>query len=224
MKTLLSIILVLVIAGGAYWLWNKRSEMTVSPSPSPSVSSTGTPGQTISDGTITVQVPVNYGLAVNQNQVPVHSYIPPCDEGFNYCVYYNGNLYQGTNFESAGVRIQKRPELNTKLACIITEPAGYSGLAPTSYNGSGYATSVFSPLSDAGAGHSASGALYRLFLANSSTCYEFETRVGQTQFANYPSGTIKQFTASNETDLQNQLKSIVTSLSLPNSQKVTFPQ
>src|SRR5258708_11997428 len=55
----------------------------------------------------------------------------------------------------------------------------------------GYTTSVFSPIGDAAAGHYASGALYRLYLQDSSTCYEFETRLGQTQFANYPAGDRK---------------------------------
>ena len=150
------------------------------------------------------------------------SYIPPCDPSFNYCLYYNGLAYKDTNFESAGLRVQKRTDLKTQSACVSTMPSGFTGIKVVTANGPDYATSMFSPLSDAGAGHYALGAEYRLWYSNS--CYEFETRIGQTQFANYPAGTIEQFTSANQTDVTAQLQAMLNAVTLNNGEHVSFPQ
>lgn len=176
---------------------------------------------TLAGGQIAVSYPADFGLAVTSTQVQVHSYIPPCDQDFDYCLYYNGSAYQGTNFESAGIRISQRADLKTETACAKTVPAGYTRMTPALYNGSGYTTSAFGPLGDAAAGHYANGTLYRLFFGN-NTCYEFETRIGETQFANYPAGTISQFTDAERSDLISRLRSIIDSTSL-NAASVIFP-
>ncbi len=177
--------------------------------------------QTVSDGTITVGYPSDFGLAKNATQVLVHAYIPPCDENFDYCLYYNGAAYTGTNFESAGVRIAKRADLATASLCLQTLPNGYtSGLTPKITTGSDYQTSVFSPLGDGATGHYASGALYRL--AYGSACYEFETRIGETQFANYPAGTIQEFTTADRAAVQAKLDAIATGVTLPGGGHITF--
>jgi hypothetical protein len=179
--------------------------------------------QSISDGTITVYYPSSdFGLAVTKEQVLVTSYIPPCDEGFDYCLYYVGNAFKGTNFESAGLRIQKRPDLTAETQCLNTQPSGYSGLVPATFSSSDYATSAFSPVGGAGAGHFASGSLYRLYYNRG--CWEFETRVGQSQFLNYPSGTIREFTASDEQSLISRLRQILSGVRIPSGETVSFPK
>jgi len=52
--------------------------------------------QTVSDGVIKISIPSSeFGLAVTPEQIMVTSYIPPCDENFDYRLYYN-NLVPDT--------------------------------------------------------------------------------------------------------------------------------
>ena len=220
--TFMAVVIVVIIA--VLWYLDKGwDKSTDAPSPSPSVSATATavPTQSVSDGTIKFTYGSDYGLATTPAQVLVTSYIPSCDPGFNYCLYYDGSAYKGTNFDSAGLRVQKRADLKTQSACLSTMPSGFAGIVPVTANGPDYATSVFSPLGDAGAGHYASGAEYRLWYVNS--CYEFETRIGQTQFANYPAGSIQQFTDADNANVQAGLMSMLDSITLSNNEQVSFP-
>lgn len=163
-----------------------------------------------------------YAVAVTPEQILVQSYIPPCDSGFDYCFYLTDDAYDGTNFESAGLRVKQRSDLRTKTACLQTQPSGYSNLVPRMGAGAGYATSVFGPLSDAATGHYASGALYRLSFG--LTCFEFETRVGESQFANYPAGSIKKFRGTEREDVFSQLSALLNSVTIVSSgAKPQFP-
>lgn len=174
--------------------------------------------KSISDGTITVGYPsAGWGLATNPTQILVTSYIPSCSQDFNYCLYYTGSEYKGTNFESAGLRIQKRADLATERTCTNTPPEGFdASVQPTStHSENEYASSVFANVGDAAAGHMASGALYRLYVRSNSSCYEFETRVGQTQYANYPEGSIEQFTTADQAALEAQMQAVLKNISLP---------
>jgi hypothetical protein len=217
------ILLVLIIAG--VWLW--RSGLGLGPvgfSPSPTASVNN---QSISDGTITVSYQGGeFGLATTPGQILVNSYIPPCDSNFDYCLYYNGSAYRGTNFESAGLRIKKRTDLSAERLCLNAPPEGFSATTTPAATASTntYSTSVFSPVGDAAAGHFSKGSLYRLYLRGTSTCYEFETRVGQSQFQNYPSGTIKEFTAADQANVEAKLRSILNTVTLKNGERVMFPQ
>ncbi|WP_371067884.1 hypothetical protein, partial [Salmonella enterica] len=120
------------------------------------------------------------------------SYIPPCIDGFEYCLYYNGQDYVGTNLESVGLSILKRNDLKNITTCLNTAPQGYN-MKSTSISTS---SSVFSPLGDAAAGHYSSGESYRLYKNN--MCYEFQTRIGLTRYENYPEGSIKKFSDADE--------------------------
>ncbi len=184
--------------------------------------SAGAPNSAYEDGTITVPVPADFTLATTADEVAVQGVIPPCDEGFAACIYFSGSEYDGTNLESAGIRISLRPDLPTRDACLGTQPTGYDELVPNIGAAAGYATSVFAGLGDGGAGHYAAGDLYRLAVAGS--CYEFETRIGQTQFANYDPGTIQEFTADDEAALRSALAAIVNGVTLADGAPVTFPE
>ena len=236
---LVFIIVIAVIAAGFLWMINSSNKngAMISANSSSSASSntvptlvlntpTGTAAsgtESISDGTITIAYPgADFGLATSQTQVTVRSYIPPCDPDFNYCLYYIGTAYQGTNFDSAGIRVEKRADLTTQVACLTIPPTGFANFTPTSTTIGDYSVSEFTPLGDAGAGHFAKGALYRL--EYNGSCYEFETRIGQSQFANYPSGTIQQFTAADEANVQTEIVGILNSITLPSSETVNFPQ
>lgn len=213
-RNLIAILVVLLIIVAAIWLY-----MGAFANPTPPVDNTGSTAtttlpQSISDGIVTVAYNGDeFGLAVNTNQILVNSYIPPCSENFDYCFYYVGGAYNGTNFDSAGLRIDKRTDLTTEAQCLTTQPDGYSNLKPVTATSTTYATSKFSPIGDAGAGHIAVGDLYRLY--TSSKCYELETRIGTTQFANYPAGTIEEFTDADKATVTGKLGALLKSVSLP---------
>ena len=223
------VIVLLVIALGALWYWQTNAPTQQSPgTTSTTTTNSSTPpstSQTTSDGTIAFATPSDFGLAVTKDQVPIKSYIPPCEENFNYCLYYNGSDYQGTNFESAGLSIVKRADLNTEATCLNTPPMGYdTSIKPNNTNAaSGYATSVFENIGDAAAGHYASGALYRLYIASNAKCYEFLLRIGETQFANYPAGSIKEFTDADRTTLGQELTALLQSITFANGQPISWP-
>lgn len=220
MKTrniIILIVLILIIAA-AVWFWKPGAMQT-----GPVASSIPAFDQSISDGTITFSYPsAEFGLATNKTQVLVHSYIPPCNENFNYCIYYTGKQYDGTNFESAGIRVQKRTDFTGETACLNTPLSGFGeSIKPDSTkSASSYSSSIFSSVGDAAAGHYAVGSLYRLFVKSNSSCYEFETRIGQTQFANYPPGAIKEFTTDDMKNVQSKLAQIIQQVSLKSGEKI----
>jgi hypothetical protein len=235
----LFIIVVVVLTAGFLWFVNSGSQNgTITPANSVSSTSSntaptlvlGTPtgtaaagSRSVSDGTITLIYPtIDFGLATSSQQITTHSYIPPCDADFNYCLYYIGSTYQGTNFDSAGIRVEKRTDLTTQAACLTTPPTGFTNFTPTSTTAGDYSVSEFTPLGDAAAGHYSTGTLYRL--EYNGACYEFETRIGQSQFANYPSGTIQEFTDADQASLQSEIKGILNGITLPSGETVNFPQ
>lgn len=183
------------------------------------------PNTTTTQGGVTFGHPDDYGVAVRPEQVLVNSYIPPCDSGtpgFDYCIYRTADTYADTNFETAGVRIKERGDLTEKRACLYTPPEGYTDVQPRLGTGKGYSTSLFLSLGDAALGHYSNGELYRLHFG--STCYEFQTRVGESQLANYPKGGIKEFTEENRRMVREELAQIMGSITIAStSERVAFP-
>ncbi len=176
--------------------------------PAPQASTT----QTVSDGTISFVVPTDFVLAVSQAQVLVKKYIPPCDEGFDYCIYYYSDFYKNTNFESAGLSIRRRADLKTSETCLRTLPAGYLTIGSTTAEFPQYSIGKFGPLDDAAAGHYATGEEYRLF--TDQKCYQFVLRLGQSRFENYPVGTIQEFTIADSTRMLSRIRDIVSGINL----------
>ncbi|MES2216465.1 MAG: hypothetical protein V4481_04190 [Patescibacteria group bacterium] len=228
----LMIVVLIILIGAIFAVWKlsssqpQSSDGTASSTPTPTASSTPGSDQTISDGTLTfIQPSKNFGLAVDPTQILVKSYIPPCSQDFLYCFYYTGNEYASSTFESAGVRVEKRPDLATERLCLNTPPTGFdASMKPTSTKSeNNYSSSVFGNVGDAAAGHYSSGSLYRLFVRTGAKCYEFETRVGQSRYENYPAGTIKEFTTADAAALQTKLKDLLSTVSLPSGEKVLFP-
>lgn len=225
------VVIALFTAGVLYFINASNSGGAITPAGTASGTSSGTAPtlvlnapsgtESVSDGTISFTVPPDFALATSSQQISVRSYIPPCDAGFAYCLYYTGMAYQGTNFDSAGIRIEKRTDLMTTNTCLTTPPTGYANFTPTSTTADNYSLSEFTPLGDAGAGHSAVDTLYRV--EYNGACYEFETRIGQTQFANYPSGTIQQFTATDQTALRSEMQNILDTITLSSGETVAFP-
>lgn len=161
----------------------------------------------LAGGEIRFERPDDFGLAVSQEQVLVESVIPPCSEGFDYCLYYNDTTYEGTNFESAGLRIEARPDLVTEDVCLSTPPTGYEALEPSIREPGMYSTSVFTPVQGAATGQVAEGSVYRL--AHNGSCHEFETRIGTSQFENFEPGTVEEFTENDRQALEERLHNLL---------------
>jgi hypothetical protein len=176
---------------------------------------------TVSDGLIEFDQPEDFGLAISQDQILVDATVPPCTNEFSYCLYYNGTAYDNTNFESAGVSVRTRNDLTDENACLTTQPAGYTDLERSTSTGSGFSMALFAPLEDAGTGQFSTGEDYRLFA--SSTCYQFITRVGETQFASAATGT-REFSEAQRMSLLDMLRNIVSGVRLqPNDQQISLP-
>jgi hypothetical protein len=225
---IIGIVLIIGLCGAAFWyssgdLRSLFTKHTTSSNDLPQqIPLPNVQVQSQSDGTITFTLPDTFGLATTKDQVLVKSYIPPCEDGFLYCLYYKGNQFEGTNFDSAGVTITKRDDLKDAQACTSTAPSGYTAARPAATESNGtYATSVFTKLGDAGAGHSASDTVYRLFAVRSKTCYGIRLRVAQSQYANYPAGSIKKFTDADAMTIQMQLRGLIDTIRLGDT-PVTF--
>ena len=161
----------------------------------------------------------DYRLAITSDKVLVLAYIPPCAEGFDYCLYRATGDFSGTNFESAGVRIKLRTDLTSKQACLTTSTAGRTNLTTRISEHGSYASSAFS-VGDAAMGHYAAGTLYRLYA--SGNCTEFETSIGESQYANFPAGSIQRFTAADRARVQSELSSMLRSVNI-SGVPVVFP-
>jgi hypothetical protein len=64
----------------------------------------------------------------------IRSYIPICHENAVACFIYNGNEYQGTNFESAGLSVSVLRDRRTENACNAID-AGSSEIREKTING-----------------------------------------------------------------------------------------
>ncbi len=219
-KTVIGVVLLLAILGGGWYLFSHSGS-----APAPVV---GTNSNTLNDTLVTPgglgfrYATSTYSLATHADQVSVKSYIPPCDQDFDYCIYRIDDTYKGTNFESAGLRIKERTDLKSKDACLTAPPSSFTNMTPKVREGQSYSTSVFAPIGDAGAGHYAAGALYRL--SSGTACYEFETRIGETQFSNYLAGSVKKFTDDDRAAVYAELVGILnTAQIVANHAPVVFP-
>lgn len=222
-KLIALLVLALIIIGGwLYWtMAHPAAPATTGMATTTPSGPTASQAQTVTANGISFSYQDPYRLATSASQVLVKSYIPPCSQGFTYCLYRTGSQYAQTNFESAGLGITNRADLKSQQACLTTQPAGYTGLHATTSMETGYATSVIGPIGDAGAGHYASGSVYRLW--SGTSCTEFETRIGETQFANYPAGTKTEFSAIDRASIMSELKALLASVKLSGS-PVVFPQ
>lgn len=242
MKKIIVALIVIVIAAVITILYLSRNEIPSNTATSTTPISTTTAefppfDRSVSDKNIKISFSSqDYGLAVTPEQILARSYIPPCDSNFEYCLYYIGSNFMGTNFESAGLRIQNRADLKTEKSCLNTSPYGFTDtMMPSATTSSQfYSTAKFSNVGQGAAGHYSIGSLYRLFIPHintytkgfvkeNSACYEFETRVGQSQFANYPPGAIKEFTTADQQKAADGLMNILRNISLLSGEKIVFP-
>ena len=176
--------------------------------------------QTVTTGGLSFSYTEPFALATTPEQILAKVVIPACDQGFDYCVYYNGTEYANTNFESAGVSVAEHKELPSQASCVTAQPSGYHGLKPKTSSQNGVVIGAYSPIGGGAAGSSESGAEYHVWTG--STCYFVRTRVAQAQFANYPAGTKVEFTTANRDAVFGELQNILDGMSVQGTQLV-FP-
>jgi hypothetical protein len=176
-----------------------------------------------SNGVVAFTRPEDFGLAISDTQILTEATIPPCESGFEYCLYYLSDKYAHTNFESAGVAITSRTDLTSESTCLSTAPIGYSDIEPAAITtNEGYSISVFTPLQNAGAGHYTNSSEYRLYTA--ASCYQITARIAEAQFANFPPGTVEEFTGRDREDLFARLLSLIESMTLTaTNESLTLP-
>lgn len=184
--------------------------------------------------------PDDFGLALHRDQLLVRTVIPPCDEGFDYCLYYFGGELAGTNFQSAGVRIQRRPDLapeadgaggseafpGAAVACLYTPPRGYVEFPPAmvrhgAVGDAPFAVSVFAPLQEGAAGSYSEGVLFRLAL-DDGTCFGVETRIAASRFEHFAEGAVRKFTEDQRAALTARLSDVVRAIRLVDDPAVVF--
>jgi hypothetical protein len=210
-KPIIVLIIALILLGLAWLAWG--GEQTEAGNANGDNGTMPADDSSVSNGQVAWTYPDNFGLAVTNEQLRgiVKSYIPPCDENFDYCMYYNGDDFAGTNFESAGVRVKRRNDLATERLCLNTPPAGRTNIGNSSTSTGQYSASIFSPLSDAATGHYSNGELYRVYLRQANTCMEFETSIGETQIANMATST-RRFSEADRDKVYDGFRSILASL------------
>ncbi len=187
----------------------------------PGEGSSSSASDKVSDGTIEFPRPDGFGLALKPEQILATSYIPQCEPGFSYCLYFNDTDYKDTNFDGAGLGITMRTDMRSADHCMQAQPEGYTDRKPAIHEEPGYTTALYEDIGDAGAGHYSHDRLYRLFA--DSKCYEFRQRIGFSQFGNHEPGSIEEFTASDETSVQNQLDSALQDVLFLDGRTIVFP-
>lgn len=215
---IIALIVLLLLLAGAVEL-QKMAKQAVG-----EASVTATAADSISDETIALKYsPEKFGLAVTRDQIPEGSYIPPCDIDFNYCFYHLDTKYEGTNYDIAGMRVFKRTDLTDEVSCLKTPLAGYGPVNPDFTKAeNAYSSAVYGNVGDAAAGHYANGALYRLFVKKGSHCYEFQVRIAESQFLNYPAGTIEEFTLAMRDEVKAELEALISAVTLKTGEKDLF--
>lgn len=167
---------------------------------------------TLAGGRVSLEAPVELGLAVTQDQLLVDASPPPCDPGFSYCFYLPEESYEGTNLRSAGLAITRREDLRSMTSCLLAQPEGWSRLQPGVHLGEDVSTSKFGDIGQGAAGSFTVGDVLRLF--DGAECWEFETRLGLTRVEYYAPGTITEFTSEDQLEVLELIWGVLDSVSV----------
>jgi hypothetical protein len=126
------------------------------------------------------------------------SYIPICDQTTVACFEYNGNEYEGTIMEAAGLSVNVLRDLRTEQDCnnIETHPIQ---IKTEIINGINFHYGI---VGDAGLGHGEDGPSYRAFYQN--VCFELAVGIARTYaLANEPG--IRKFDDRKLNELLNEM-------------------
>lgn len=184
---------------------------------------------TLAGGRVTLDLVPGLALAVSQEQLLDRSSPPPCDPGFDYCLYLPEDAYAGTNLRSAGLGITRREELRAATPCLLAQPDGWSDLQPgttwadglSGLDGRPLATARFGDVGEGAAGSYTLGEVLRLF--DGRDCWEIEPRLALTRFENYPPGQVREFTEADRNDVEQLFWEVLRSATVL-THRVTWPE
>jgi flagellar hook-associated protein FlgK len=140
------------------------------------------------------------------------SYLPICNpESSVVCLYIPQSTYPHTNFEAAILSVNVTGD-KTEKDCLAFQNADFNvtdsskkvtinGLQFTEADGG-----------DAGAGHQHTILSFHTFTNN--TCFAVNESVATTAFGNYPAGSIREFTKTDQENLFKKLHAITESFKL----------
>lgn len=170
---------------------------------------------TLGGGAVTLVVPGDLALAASGDPLLGTASVPPCDPGFEYCLYQPPGSFGGTNFHSAGMAMRVRPELNAGPACLLVAPAGHPAVRPAMIvepDGPEAAdTARYVGLSGEEEGRYVTSEVRRLHVGG--TCYEFVLRVVETQFDD-GGGMVEAFTAADRAAVLERYGGLLENLSV----------
>lgn len=192
---------------------------------------TGKKTFTGSNGSFQFDYPVSYTFysSGNIDKVKLLSYIPVCDNNFPRdsdssllaCVVYPKQKYRGTNFEAAAFQASALANATTATECL-TPPQTTESSAPGARTYSAFRIASTNPARvihgvrflhgvavGTGLGHSIASDLYRAF--HNGKCYELTINITQSEFANFPEGAVREFTAKDSQDVFRSLQDVLDS-------------
>ncbi len=135
--------------------------------------------------------PPDITFTEDKQQIRSLSYIPVCDtETLVACFYYARQEYQDTNFEAAGLSVNLI-ENSSSDTCNVSELIITETPKTREINGVTFDTGI----GGVGAlGHQATDYVLRTF--HRGTCVEVKVTITTSEYANYPPGTVREFTDS----------------------------
>ncbi|MBX3143426.1 MAG: hypothetical protein KF813_06705 [Trueperaceae bacterium] len=176
---------------------------------------------------LSIDHPTSLLLARSGESVSTTGVISACDPGFDYCLHVPSSANAGTNFMSAGIRVNERPDIAARLSCLASQPDGFSTLQPAVRDSPTYATSRFGDVGQGAAGSVSHGELRRIFVpgrdSDPGSCVEFELRVAHSQFSNHPAGSIQEFSAADVTSVTSALQDALARVRLADGERVAWP-
>ncbi len=181
---------------------------------------------------MSIAVPPGLALAVRSDQLLAAGTPPPCDAGFDYCLYLR-DAPPAPHVRSAGLTVNAREDLRAQTSCLLAQPRGWRdlqpgvllgpdvlggepGTVPTDRLGS----SRFGDVGQGAAGSYTLGEVLRLF--DGERCWEFETRLGLARPQEPPSGAAASAEEA-EVELLALLASALQSVTL-DSRPVSWPE
>ena len=129
------------------------------------------------------------------------SYIPVCDEDRIACLAYPADEYRGYNFEAAAFSVIALPGVTTELKCLTN--VDRNTCRPPRSEAHNSVTFGTAECYEGGLGHHLNRQIYRTFHAGA--CYQLSVNIAESAFANFPAGTIKEFSRADRQNVEQLL-------------------
>ena len=225
MKKLITLIVIVFAVWGLYRLAENTHdpadypEIATNSSSTQATSSTSSPDQNSDDSVYeaddySFRYPSEFAVVESGDEFPeaARGYIPACGDGggnFDVCAYYQAENLSETNFQTAGLSIRNRADIDSRDSCVAAD-----GNYPVVENEhteeiDGIEFMVFD-VTEAATSHRAETRVYRGWVDGS--CTEMAARISSTVYEVYPADEVSEFSEEMRTDVRQKLDDIVASL------------